>query len=272
MKSFAAFESRTIVRATLVMDTALSVGARLSAEPVGTDAPVMRDGHDRPFVPGSSIKGLLRAEAEGWLRALPATAGLRACDPLGKPCVPRQTRDELAREAQRDEERLSAALWERSCTICRLFGSPWLASRLLFRDAPLRNADRLPVVTQIRDGVGIDRDLGAARSGIKYDFEVVVPGAEFGIEILGENLDDWEVGLLVALLRVWETGQLALGGKRTRGPGWGRLRDLEVLRAERSELLDYLLDGRLRPLPSTQLDACVAAFRNAATSAGGPHA
>jgi len=100
-------------------------------------------------------------------------------------------------------------------------------------------------VTQIRDGVGIDRDLGTARSGIKYDFEVVVPGTHFGVEILAENMDDWELGFLLVILRIWEQGGLPIGGKSTRGPGWGKLQGLTLRRVEASTLLDYLTEGTM---------------------------
>jgi len=232
------FDNRVVLRATLEMETALSVGSRLSFEPTGTDLPVMKGADGVPFIPGSSIKGAVRALTERILRSLPDKSPLWACDPFAKPCIePKKAQIWLR---QGDEQRV----WDEACTACRIFGSPWLASRVAFKDAYLENYEDLPVVTQIRDGVGIDRDLGAARQGIKYDFEVVVPGARFGIEILTENLEDWELGLLLSVLRFWEEGHLALGGKVTRGPGWGRLKDLRLERVDQSDLLDYLTGGQ----------------------------
>jgi len=72
----------------------------------------------------------------------------------------------------------------------------------------------------------------------------VVPGARFGIEMLAENLEDWELGLLLSVLRFWKEGHLPLGGKVTRGPGWGRLKDLRLERVDQSNLLAYLTDGQ----------------------------
>ncbi len=238
---FDTFNNRVVLRATLEMQTALSVGSRISLEPVGTDLPVMKGPDGLPFIPGSSIKGTVRALTERILRSLPngEEIGLWACDPFADPCVDRnQARIWLQDEAT---EHL---VWDEACTACRIFGSPWLASRVSFKDAYLENSEDLPVVTQIRDGVGIDRDLGAARQGIKYDFEVVVPGARFGIEILTENLDDWELGLLLSVLRFWQEGQLPLGGKVTRGPGWGKLKDLRLERIDQTNLVNYLTGGQ----------------------------
>ena len=249
MSTFAQFENQTLIQATLEMQTALSVGSRLSLEPTGTDLPVVKGPDGVPFIPGSSIKGVVRSLAERILRTWNWWPDFWACDPFDAPCVPANRKDALMDEAEaevpnRVEETFSEKVWAESCTACRLFGSPWFAGRIAFKDTFLQNDDDLPVVTQIRDGVGIDRDLGAARSGVKYDFEVVVPGARFGLEILVENVDDWELGFLLSVLRFWEEGHLALGGKVTRGPGWGRLKDLRSERVDQSNLMAYLTGGQ----------------------------
>jgi CRISPR-associated RAMP protein (TIGR02581 family) len=253
MSVFAAFYSRLRVQATLEMQTALSVGARLSLEPTGTDLPVVKGPDGLPFIPGSSIKGAVRSQAERILRTVNHRPHLWACDPFADPCVSGNRKTELWQQAERQNRQqadviFARSVWEVSCTACRLFGSPWFAGRLAFKDAYLVNADDLPVITQIRDGVGIDRDLGAARSGIKYDFETVVPGARFDIEILAENLEDWEVGFLLAVLHLWEEGTLPLGGKVTRGPGWGVLREVRLTRVRQEDLVDYLIQGKTQPV------------------------
>ena len=263
MNDFAAFRNRLIVTATLEMRTALSVGARLSLEPTGTDLPVVKGPDGLPFIPGSSIKGAMRSQAERILRTVNRRPDLWACDPFADPCVPGDRKAALWQQAEgRNRQQADAIfadlVWEASCTACRLFGSPWFAGRLAFKDAYLVNADDLPMVTQIRDGVGIDRDLGAARSGIKYDFETVVPGARFGIEILAENLEDWEAGFLLAVLRLWEDGALSLGGKVTRGPGWGALREIRLTQVSRQDLADYLIQGQTQPVAP---DSFLQAFR-----------
>lgn len=254
MNLFDRFHNRIIIRAVLEMETALAVGSRLSLEPTGTDMPVVKDPSGLPFIPGSSIKGVVRFQAERILRAWNRPPYLWACDPFGEPCVPekgrerRKGKEELWEEAGGNDAAFARRVFEASCTACRLFGSPWFAGRVAFKDAYLINADDLPVVTQVRDGVGIDRDLGAARTGVKYDFETVVPGARFGIEILAENLEDWEVGFLLAVLNLWAEGGIAIGGKTTRGPGWGRLEGLKVQRVNANNLLDYLLNRQAAEL------------------------
>ena len=251
MSTFDRFQNQTRIQATLEMQTALSVGGRSSPEPTGTDLPVMKGPDGVPFIPGSSIKGAVRALAERILRTWNKRPALWACDPFADPCVSADRKEQVLREAEaqaenpaKAEQIFSQKVWEVSCTACRLFGSPWFAGRVAFKDVFLLNGDELPSVTQIRDGVGIDRDLGAARTGVKYDFEVVVPGARFGLEILAENLEDWELGFLLTVLRFWEEGGLALGGKVTRGPGWGKLMGLQLQRVDSNTLFDYLLQGQ----------------------------
>lgn len=253
MSTFERFASRTVIHATLEMQTALAVGGRASLEPTGTDLPVVRNADGLPFIPGSSLKGVVRAQMERVLRGVDQKPHFWACDPFGESCVSKEDKERFTREVEQlskdqRERKFTQRIWDKVCTVCRLFGSPLIASHLAFKDAFLRNAEDLPIATQIRDGVGIDRDLGAARTGIKYDFEVVVPGAQFGIEIVAENVEPWELGLLLAILRPWEEGHLAIGGKSTRGPGWGKLQSVSVHRAEQQDLLNYLLRNHLKAI------------------------
>lgn len=267
MNTFERFSSFTLITGVLEMQTALSVGSRVSLEPTGSDLPVIKTPDGLPFIPGSSLKGVVRFFAERVLRSLDESLlhnlveGEKAkiCDPLGSPCISREVKDELLKEAEQ-EEIFAQEIWKKSCFVCRLFGSPWLAGRLAFKDAFLTNGDDLPVVTQVRDGVGIDRDLGAARPGVKYDFEVVVPGACFGVEIAAENAEEWEVGLLLAVLRPFKEGWLAVGGRSTRGPGWGKLKDLAIRRLEQKDLPSYLFRGR-EAMSSVGEEVFLEAFR-----------
>jgi len=270
MGDFYRFENRFIITATLEMETPLSVGSRISLLPAGSDLPVMKTPEGMPFVPGSSLKGVIRAHMEQLLRMMEATnqtfsgQRLEACDPLDersrcviatccrdcedcaenccsncgrcKTCMVKQHQ----RNGLLDDEAFTQELVEKSCTACRLFGSPWLASRMHFQDAMLVNGDALLHFTEVREGVGIDRDLGTPKPRIKFDFEVVPAGAKFDIRIVVENAGDWEVGLLLLSLKAMERGELPLGGKTTRGLGWGRLQVLKVERITSADLLHYL--------------------------------
>jgi len=254
--SFWHFENCWLITATLRMKTALSVGARASLMPTGSDLPVIKTPEGIPFIPGSSLKGVVRSYVERILRTMDELEQnhrgekLWACDPLDEKqrCITgerkkvlwEQAEEEAEKEAKAVDARFTELIWQESCTACRLFGSPWLASRISFQDAMLSNRDSLLRLTEIRDGVGIDRDLGSAKSGIKYDFETVPAGAEFGIRIVVENAEDWEVGLLLLALEAMRKGELPVGGKTTRGPGWGEIINLKIQKVGKENLLDYL--------------------------------
>jgi len=250
MNTFWQFENRWLIAATLRMKTALSVGSRASLLPAGSDLPVIKTPEGVPFIPGSSLKGVVRTYVERVLRTLDGMntqypgQRLWACDPLDEDrrCVTGAQKKALFEQAGEDDARFTELIWQHSCTACRLFGSPWLASRVAFQDAMLANRESLLRLTEVRDGVGIDRDLGSAKTGIKYDFETVPAGAEFGITIVVENAEEWEVGLLLLALKAIEKGELPIGGKTTRGPGWGELVDLKVQHVGKDNLLAYLTE------------------------------
>jgi len=253
MNAFWRFENRWCITATLRMKTALSIGSRISLLPTGSDFPVVKTPEGVPFIPGSSLKGAVRACVERILRTVDAmNAGQRsrrlwACDPLAEKrrCVNSGRKKELVEQVGEDDEQFTELLWEESCTACRLFGSPWLASRVAFSDAVLSNGDRLIRLTEVRDGVGIDRDLGSAKPRIKYDFETVPAGAEFAITVVVENAAEWEVGLLLLALEAVRRGELPIGGKTTRGLGWGELTDPpRVQYIDKSNILTYLTDDK----------------------------
>ncbi len=254
MNTFWKFENRWLITGTLRMKTALSVGSRASLLPAGSDLPVIKTPEGVPFIPGSSLKGVVRAYLERVLRTMDELnvqyqgQRLWACNPLAdeERCISSKRKREFLEQAREDDVKFTELIWQNSCTACRLFGSPWLASRVSFQDAMLVNRDSLLRLTEIRDGVGIDRDLGSAKRGVKYDFETVPAGAEFGITILVENAEEWEIGLLLLALEAMKKGELPVGGKTTRGPGWGELVEVKVQRIGKEKMLAYLI-GEAQP-------------------------
>jgi CRISPR-associated RAMP protein (TIGR02581 family) len=236
----------------LVARSALRIGTERSALPVGTDQPVLRDAAGRPFIPGSSLKGALRSYLEAWVRGtLPPDLqdeDLRrfACDPTGDAaqawCV---TTDRMAalREAEGTAADITEAVCEESCLLCLTFGSAWLASHVRVPDLPVVPETWLGQF-EVRDGVAIDRDKGTAADGRLYDYEVVPAGTAFVFELVGENLADWQRGLvwmgIVALTR----GAIALGGYTRRGLGWVELAEDYALTGAGEADLMALLAGR----------------------------
>ena len=243
--TFEKLSSRVTIRGQLIAETGLHIGTSVSAlNPSATDSPVIRDAASRPFIPGSSLKGALRAHLESLIRGLNRPK-MWACDPLAAPCIPekkhndrpdiKETKAAAEKEATvngridrvKYDQILTNKILDASCIICKLFGSPWLAAHLMIKDLfiiPEWWAGRL----DLRDGVGIDRDTGTARHGIKYDFEVTPAATRFGLELVAENAGDDLLGLLAVGLREMEQQRVALGGKTTRGLGVVRVELTEI--------------------------------------------
>jgi len=207
-----------------------------------TDAPLMRDRSGRIYLPGTSLRGALRSEIERTLAAVGDAAGLTTCVLFSESHDPdaclsvNPTRQEALLQIDEDDKALQFVR-KNLCDVCKLFGSPVYASRLVIEDAyPVEDAD-LRSKTAIRDGVGIDRDTGTARENVKFNFEVLEPGVDFKLRLAVENLDATDRKLLdvaFGLLR----GGLHLGGKRAGGCGLVRLVDeLEVRGFEGPEAL-----------------------------------
>jgi CRISPR-associated RAMP protein (TIGR02581 family) len=270
----------------IVMDTALHIGGGRNPS-AATDSPVVRDGAGRPFIPGSSLKGAFRAAVE---RLVPNLPNLKACGltNAAADCLtalpPGEERIRVYQElAKRVGRKPGEELWQQVldwlgeaplddkgyvidntlltllnrhlCDICKAFGSPYLASVILFRDAPIAEIWRdLPEVpTQIRDGVGIDRDSERAREGIKYDFEVVPPQTSFDFTLMLENPTERDMGLVALGLQEFIGGMIPLGGIRSRGLGRCHLEEIKIESVNLSDpnaTKAYLLDRTMTPQPT----------------------
>jgi CRISPR/Cas system CSM-associated protein Csm3 (group 7 of RAMP superfamily) len=203
----------------LTCRTGLHIGAGKSVDFAGSDLPVVRDASGRPFVPGSSLRGVLRAGIE----SLCASLGL----------------DELHRKTPGDAEtgvpENLAKAWRDLDLVKRLFGSVAeegrgargaqspaagmsYGSRLQISDAV---CDGAPLF-EVRDGVGISRETrtAAKAQGAKFDVEVVPAGTRFRGHVRFKNPADYEIALLAQALWMLGEGVLLLGGKSARGLGW----------------------------------------------------
>jgi CRISPR-associated RAMP protein (TIGR02581 family) len=254
--------NRYQLQATLVTTTALHIGSGGTTDvQSASDMPIARDGAGRPYVPGSSFRGSLRSGLESLLRGIWGDGHetpIWACDPLHKKdsCSARvaEKRKERGPFNERDAHELAT---EKICHICNLFGHSFLASRVWVAD--LRLAESNPEMdSYIRDGVGLDRDLRSASRGILYQFEAVPAGARFELKLEAENTDEAEVGLLLTGLSLFDTGFLALGGKRARGLGLAQI-DPDSLKVTRWEPGDFF-----KPKPEGEILSDLDRLREAA--------
>jgi CRISPR-associated RAMP protein (TIGR02581 family) len=225
---FNIFDNRVRLNGPLTTLTALRIGAGRATGVTGTDLPVVRDTLGKPFIPGSSFKGALRASVESLVRSV-SQSTKAACNPIKQEewCLP--TAEGLSDEA----------VEEQTCLVCQVFGSPWMASKVNIRDLLIDESMWFGQY-EVRNGVAIDRDTETAAEKKLYDFEVVPAGTRFTCEIIVENGADWELGLLMAGLRPFEMGEASIGGARSRGLGVVKLDWDTRTRVGKENILDYL--------------------------------
>lgn len=266
--------NRYSLEARLVCETALHVGASAGGDDFqGSDLPVAKDGRGRPYIPGSSLRGALRAGLESLLRGLDR-ADARVCDPferdehhVDRSCSERTNARRQELKSTGSEPISEAAAFElaleESCEICRLFGQLFLASRLRISDLSMVSTDSR---TYVRDGVGLDRDLRTAAQGILYNFEAVPVGTEFGLRLEVENAELHEMGLVLIGLDLFGQGALSVGGKSARGLGLARVEEIQLTRRTAA---DYFTDEPRGALDDGDLDALRTAARERYVQRGG---
>lgn len=199
-------EARLNFRLMTASPLAIRSGRENTLEPGRPDMQCVRtyyQGQETVYIPGSSLKGVIRSRAEQIVSLL----GGQACNPVdrGSSCS-RQERE--LREAG------AAERYRRVCPACRIFGSTLVAARAAFPDAfPVGQ-----VKTGEKAGVGINRITGGAQSGALFQQEVV-ESATFVARIFLTNYELWQLKVLLWALQDIHDGYVALGGGSTRGLG-----------------------------------------------------
>ena len=173
---------------------------------------------DVPYLPGSSLKGVIRSHAERILRTL----SLIDCDITG---------DRICFPQERARDIVPAERYREHCYACRTFGSTSLAGRLRLGDAypwtvgaPSEEIKEVAsdiekhVPTEVRTNVRIDRRKGTAAGGGLFEAEVVSGGMFHG-EITLVNYQLWQLTLLGLVIRDLNNGTQRLGAAKARGLG-----------------------------------------------------
>jgi CRISPR-associated RAMP protein (TIGR02581 family) len=224
--------NRALLHIRIATVTPLRIGAGdIGLDPSGADLTCVRTRHaahgTTVYIPGSSLKGVVRSAAEASLRGQRLRAHVGACDdPLdndgNKSCGARHQKSDAA----------THLIHKQHCLACRLFGSQAIKGRASLRDlfpwsddpraepafAPggdnQAGANRL----ELRHGVAIDRILGSVKHG-PFDQELVPAGVAFFGEVALENYQVWQLGLLAAAFDQLNTGIAQLGSSKSRGLG-----------------------------------------------------
>ena len=211
----------------------------------GTDSPVVLTPEGDPFIPGSSFKGVFRSTVEKLVNVIP---NRRTCFLFVEGDCPTTNQEDFnnrRRDSSWSETQLVEILEKELCDTCKLFGSPYTASKVFFSDLYV---EEWAETIQLRDGVAIDRDSERAVDRLKYDYEVVSVGSTFKIEIVLENPNDTDLSLVCVGLNEFVSGMGGIGGMRSRGLGNCQLIDLTAYESDLrdpDQLQRYLVGKRL---------------------------
>jgi CRISPR-associated RAMP protein (TIGR02581 family) len=234
------------------------------ADPTRPDMEFVRtwkDGHKVVYLPGPSLKGVLRAHCERIARTVERKDQQLACDPLHKTAS-------CGGRLEKQKDLTGAEIHARSCFICQMFGNTSLAGHL--RTADAYPTDPKAVRVEQRDGVAIDRVFGSVAVG-PFQLEVVTEG-QFKTRLQIKNFSLAQLGLLALALRDLKLGRVGVGFGKSRGLGHVTLSfDRLVARYPMAEVEDggVRMPGRESVASTAQL-AGVGLFVNNGTDYGYP--
>jgi len=233
------FKNRITLSATLKAETALYIGAgQENFTPMAVQGSLLKNQRNEPYIPGSSLKGVLRS----FLESVQDEAKCVSCtkdkekslnDKKARAEKIEELKEERKKRGKTDSKTDDALLAEyieaNSCPACRLFGSGIMAGKLKFADATLLHPDAW-MGTELRNGNAIDRDTHTVvtSTGALFDTEVIPSGTEFSLRIVAENLTQEEAVMFSELLEYFAQGGITVGGRSRAGLGMVSLEGIEV--------------------------------------------
>lgn len=189
---------------------------------IGPDmTPVLtfRNEKTQVYLPGSSLKGVVRSHLEKISRTIRYDPFV-VCNPFtDTSCGNKlEKRKKDLKKQNREKEFTTEVAYKDSCPICRLFGSTEFTGRVSINDAYLTN-DAQPRPTERRDGVGIDRLTSGSADKALFQFEAVSSGVEFQTDVYLRNFETWQLGMLLLVVEDMEEGLIRIGSGTSRGLG-----------------------------------------------------
>ncbi len=201
---------------------------RKGADPTRPDLECVRtslEGRPSVYIPGSSLKGVMRAHAERLL----LSEGLQIT-----PTFSVEGRHAFNQRTPGTEA------FAGTCPLGRTFGSLHVKGHLAASDLipgghhPPGSGEHLAQIelansVEQRNGVGIDRLMGSAKRGALFDQEVVVQG-RFDGRLVMRNVQLYQLALVLLVIRDLDEGYVQIGSGTTRGNGWvaAQIRELVI--------------------------------------------
>lgn len=253
-------KEKIVIRGTLEPLTPLHIGWQRSFDPASSDAPVIKDPRGNPFIPGSSFKGIVRSFVEGFLDGAveDSKKDLKPCFITDdNPCIKKEDLEQYDHFDDAKERKMTHIL-KQACPVCRIFGGAYMGSKLKIKDMRVKQEEWHEAFLRIRDGIIIDRESRTTKDKGKYDFETVSPDVAFDMEIIGDNLEEHEKGLLFIAFDLISQGYGSLGGNVSRGTGRIKIHVTEIEIFKPGDFFQNYLanNGKVEPVKKTgrQLD------------------
>ena len=206
----AAITGKTIVKAKLELESPLIIG---SGQNEFADVDVMKGKNGKPFIPATSLTGVLRHYFEGNISD--------KNDPNFERFWGTSKKTSKAEE-EKDEG------FQSSFTCCDLYTDDYT------KDAKIR----------IRDGVKIDPRTQTALDKAKYDFEIIEKGAKFDlfweVTLRKNNSKKTYDRILASLIKALADGTIPIGAKTNSGFGKCKLTNLQIFDFDFSSPKDVL--------------------------------
>jgi len=225
MTGFGRLEGRIIIDLEIMTESDLHIGTSQGDSTSVSDNPFIKDQTGTPFIPGSSVKGVLRAETE---RLLLGYADQEGSGSTSVACNPLDTNGGCGR-----------------CLTCVLYGGGQedkdhrQAASIRFRDLYPIDGFHL----SIRDGVSIDPKTRKAMNGRFYNTEVVNRGVSFRGTVVIENpsfdgYSDAKLGAFLSTIDFFSRTNGKLGGNVSRGYGNVSIRPASIRKVTPRDYLD----------------------------------
>jgi CRISPR-associated protein Csm3 len=222
MPDFDIFTNRYTITASLELETPLRIGGGQNAAAYSISAaPVLQTYNAKtkiyePYIPGSSLKGVLRSALERIIRTFNET---NCCISV----------------AGDSRERPLCG----NCISCGVFGSMNAGAKIRVRDAHLSSESK-DVFGQIKDQPHCatqyriidekfkvqtklrpfgNKSIDSAITSLRIE-ETVTPGISFDVQIDIDNADEKETGLVLLALDEFNKKRIQLGGGTSRGNGF----------------------------------------------------
>lgn len=238
MTDFDTFKDRWQITAKLSLITPLRIGGGQNAGAYSMSQTPVLLSYDNstdtaePYIPGSSLKGVLRSNVERIIRTFNNNY---ACIGVG------------------DKKKEMVLCGDEKCMTCSIFGSQKSGASIRVQDAHLSSStgktglleDRPHCATSYRINrntelyeIVVDKKK-KPKTGLRTE-EVVVKNTSFDITINLDNATEQDVGMIVLALNEFNNRRCYLGGGASRGYGFADVSRLNVTHKELKDDEDFL--------------------------------